>query len=118
MKLSEAILKGCNLSTQIKFLYNNDNGGTCALGAAILGANLNHKAGFYDFVEMLNKAFPILIETTKHPVEKTPYSVHYAIVNLNDMHGWSRERIATWLANEVEEKESVKNIEKELVLSH
>lgn len=109
MKLSEAIRIGCLLSGQIKHKMG-DNTATCALGAAQLG--LYGRVDQRLFPSGLTKEFPILRSRPKCPCECRPSSALHslvraimpsmagAIIHLNDDMGWSRERIADWVAKQ------------------
>ena len=82
MLLSEAIRLGSMLGPQIRGYYVTENGGSCALGAAIKALNLKPQFGYAE----LRRVFPHLRQAL---VE--------AIVQRNDSLAWTREQIADWL---------------------
>ena len=59
MKLSEAILRGCELAPrQISGAYLDARGGACALGAAYLGLNMHPQHNrLPDWVDKVDDAF-------------------------------------------------------------
>ncbi len=123
MKLSEAILKGSKLKPKAigdLFVFNGKGKvRSCALGAAIdavagleLNSEIKEVCGLSDFNEtdqlarnILCKEFPILKNSNKlfdHPVSdlNQKNNISFIITNLNDVWGWSRERIAKWVAKQ------------------
>lgn len=135
MKLSEAILKGCNMSSkQIKGdFYVAQNNATCVMGAALLGIGYdfkNHFNGRYFFEELpeavLVSYFPELNSYVINPISHEIGNLMNIIYHLNDNHNWSREKIVQWLKNNIEKENSatdiiaslpVKNVERELVIA-
>lgn len=112
MKLSQAMRAGCRKSTRAWAKYFDDNGGTCAIGAALLGIGIN-KVSFdvaagegIGPIEILAKAFPYSLVFKCCPVDRCEISgaaiLVALIVHLNDYHHWSRERIAGWIESHVE----------------
>lgn len=116
MKLSEAILKGCEFSSQCGIsLIVPERRAACALGAAGIGMfgfeKVEETRAFYD---KLHAAFPILkiqihktpchgVGCADDPETSRPLQAH--ITHLNDSHRWTREAIAMWV--ESIEKETV-----------
>ncbi len=106
-KFSQAIRLGALQSAKATRCFVDADGSTCAIGAALLAAGMfvNENAHF-DFgfgnasygeiVEFLQKRFTLPLMAS-HPVTGTRYDLVAVIVNLNDLRGWSRERIADWL---------------------
>lgn len=96
MNLSEAIRLGALLKPQghMGFL-DQRSGGTCALGAATDAiGRLNDllDGRFYEFRE-----WPVLGATVESPETGWRTTVWQSVVTLNDLHGWTRERIADWV---------------------
>jgi hypothetical protein len=48
-------------------------------------------------VEELSKQLPGVEQIAVHPVAKNVNSIRNIIINLNDVHKWTREQIADWL---------------------
>jgi hypothetical protein len=85
MKLSEAILKGCEMTPKQAFArYGKPGVATCALGAAAEGMGCS-------WFELYDK-FPMLSDLTKRLVLN--------ITKRNDVLLQSREEIAAWLQSE------------------
>ncbi|MBV9085199.1 MAG: hypothetical protein JOZ62_21190 [Acidobacteriaceae bacterium] len=84
MRLSEAIRLGSLLGPQITCYYVAENGGSCALGAAIRALGLKPQYGYAE----LRRVFPTLRQ-----------SLVEAIVKRNDSLGWTREQIADWIVS-------------------
>jgi hypothetical protein len=113
MKLSEAIRLGAMLRAQgFGRLYTPATGRTCALGAAAdaVGA-LVVNVGEYGF-DVVRAKVPIeWFWATKTnvscPVRRCGYAnrAEGVVMHLNDSHGWTRERIADWVAT-IEPQES------------
>ncbi len=75
------------------------NGASCALGA-VAEAIAPNSEGSPDW--MLSNRFPELrdVDSIVHPFSKVKrFSLWETIVDLNDEHEWTRERIADWLAS-------------------
>lgn len=111
MKLSEAILAGCEISEPltttelIKIEYVGEIS-ACALGAAGLGAGLDpvELQNRGDQYYMLSEIFPVLAEKYSYPESLSSRKIYFqkrplmeVIWKLNDNEGWTRERIAEWL---------------------
>lgn len=114
MKLSEAIRNNEHQLPQIREAFfefddNGEIGGVCALGGALMNADID---AFMDCVDIDNAGyrvigfnlaliseFPALSPNTHalHPVALDSDYVRSIIVNLNDTHGWTREQIANWV---------------------
>jgi hypothetical protein len=109
VKLSEAILKGCEMNPVQGFsVYCNTDGehmATCAFGAAGL-ARVGHGATQKEIdqaasatgseVTSLRARCPVYWCDNDH-VRDNVYSV---VTHLNDDHLWTRESIAAWLAEQ------------------
>lgn len=106
MKLSEAIRAGAKLGPQVRNRHFGDNGGSCALGAAIMGADLD----MYSFV--LVESWSILGEVETNPYSKKQGFVSDIITILNDVCFWSREAIAEWVETIENKKEAEQNVGK------
>lgn len=102
MKLSEAIRAGAKLGPQVQDQLFGDDGGSCALGAAIMGAGLARSR------LVLEEYWSILDEVETNPSSKKQGFVRDIITILNDCCYWSREAIAEWvetIENKKEKKE-------------
>jgi hypothetical protein len=95
LKLSSAIRLGAMLKPQA-FYDIYDGVGTCAIGAAC------DAMGQLDWVRELGDAvtlFPVLRVVAGHPFyDQSSWSVCTVVANLNDLHRWTREQIAEWVA--------------------
>lgn len=141
MKLSEAILKGCELTKPHKRGYFNNMvkeelTHACALGAAIVATNGFRKKGIslsnyvnkaerkYSILnkrlidlpeELYNKFFKDLVTYRKDKWGESSQDINIktAIIYLNDVKEWSREAIAIWISTleDYLEKESEKNLQ-------
>ena len=98
MKLSEAIIKGCEGTRKLRFSMWNGSA-CCALGAACLGAGI---APGNDIGPTMTRKFPVLDRLARHPETGGTYSVAIITVDLNDCWSWPRLSIAEWIANVVE----------------
>lgn len=107
--LSDAILDGAKLAGQAKGSYVSPDGErTCALGAAI-HAITGKACG--DTISLGPRFGVILSQCESCPVEGCKYDassdyryeLESVIPHLNDVHEWSRERIAAFVAT-IEEK--------------
>ena len=92
MKLSDAIILGTTLGPQIFCKYFDDeHKGSCALGSAFLA------------VGTTPAVFPFEWEWAREYKMSSPCGctgdrpVDAIIVHLNDIHEWTRERIAEWV---------------------
>lgn len=121
MRLSEAIRLGAMLRPQGKGDLFGANGTSCALGAAMEAIGLRPIEGAMDldcssdeFEEMYHQ-WPILLDEPDSPIEH-PYGKKLAetIPVLNDA-GWTRERIADWVAT-VEDAQEAQD-QKEIALA-
>jgi len=99
MRLSEAIRLGAALRPQAYFALF-DGVGTCAFGAAFEAngwAPVRWSTGW-------NHADPEWRRPTNltavHPVTQGVRLVKYIIISLNNVHRWTRERIADWVEGE------------------
>jgi hypothetical protein len=88
--LSESIWRGAAMKPQ-SFRGLFDDGGTCAIGAAMDAIG---KCGHMDFLT----AFPLLDELVECPTYQFTAPLHVVIAYLNNSERWSRERIAAWVA--------------------
>ena len=98
MKLSEAIIKGCE-GTRKKIRELVAGNKCCALGAAGIGAGIPRNEVIYS---RLSREFPILEIRAFHPITGVEDAVEEIIISLNDNHRWPRLSIAEWVANVVE----------------
>jgi len=96
MRLHEAIRLGAMNKPQGRGSFNSA-WGTCAIGAALDAVGLLSK-------EQVNMAtavrqWPVLDKYIQHPRCNLAYiqPLRMTIVELNDVHGWTRERIAEGL---------------------
>lgn len=91
-RLAEDILKGCEVSKQIKGCYGYKNEferpRACALGAAWIGAGYHIQQCAWEGLEEL---YPGLGE------RDNPCGLGMEIMLRNDCRGWTREEIAFWL---------------------
>lgn len=116
MKISEAMRRGAKMGPQVFEVYGDGDGGTCALGAVLLGGGIAISENLYscmlhnDFKELMVKVFPKLVETHScpvptcrgvNPIYGRPY-LSNTIIHLNEEHKWTRERIAGWIEAHVE----------------
>lgn len=100
MKLSDAIIKGCEGTTQGFYAQFPAPGSCCAQGAALLGAGVIEDFHLRDLTALWD-TFP----ETLGPVpdyDGITWPAHVknigaAIAYLNDCERWSREEIAAWL---------------------
>ena len=98
MKLSDAIRAGCQMSYKITGAVTDHYGGTCALGAALLGTGLLGVPSLGSILtEYWRDRFPILGREVPSPVDGHKRDMLYIIPALNDREGWSREAIAEWV---------------------
>ncbi len=106
LRLSEAMRLGAMLSPQGFGTFRNRKGATCALGAV---------AEAIGGIEHLRLVYPILDRRAEYPVaDKAFYggsSLFDTIVQLNDVHCWTRERIADWIEAEFEKPEAATPVE-------
>lgn len=97
MRLSEAIKLGAMNGPQA-FGALHRNGGSCALGAAGDAVGIQWDMNDIDAgVVALHVNFPTLLRRTTCPVSHGHNGVADIMVRLNDLHGWTRERIADWV---------------------
>lgn len=103
MKLSDAIRRGAEKTTQNRFTYFNADASSvssastaCALGAAVIGAGLTDM--YYPLQRLMVK-FPVLAKRgiTCPACRGTDAILSDVIVCLNDHYVWTREQIADWL---------------------
>lgn len=105
MKLSEAIVKGCQMRpNQCRFHYVHfTKNATCVHGAAAEGTfgHFDTDSKFGDMlraVDNLDVLYPDLTRQFFHPVQRhEKMTLGEILFSLNDDHGWSREQIALWL---------------------
>lgn len=107
MKLSDAMSLGAMQGPQLFHeLFNDDSGGTCAMGAALLGAGMLKRWSIgIDGLDVIVEKFPVLSTETfcpgcgyKSAGGYELITLWYMIVHLNNCHHWTRERIASWVA--------------------
>lgn len=104
MTLSQAIHEGCKIRTQQSFGIMFDQGSSCALGAAYegwIGKKVEDQNETHDLTrsifEKMYEKFPILLNVVELPVKGDDIPLLHAIIRLNDVSGWNRERIACWV---------------------
>lgn len=93
MRISDAIRRGAALGPQIFGKLRDGRGGSCAVGAMMLGNN-----------GALLMGRPELDPAARCPacaIEKHG-TLGSAIIHLNDFHKWTREAIADWIEATVE----------------
>jgi len=95
-KLSQAIRFGASLTPQVtkRYVTYNSEGnitGTCALGAAFHGLSIQDES--IKKLSVSQAIAPFLKDLTGEERDR----IQGTIINLNDNHYWTRERIATWL---------------------
>lgn len=108
-KLSEAIREGAKLHGQAFGDYRDDEGNTCALGAAastvLVGWEDQDMRWHEKVADELVKIWPELetaVAPDKRPKElqdrgRAGHYLKWVIADLNDILGWTRERIADWV---------------------
>lgn len=99
MRLSEAIIKGCEGTIQVRSSMWDGRNGCCAIGAACMSTGIPPAEGVG---ERLTRTFPILNHFTTNPVTGVYDAVAEICVDLNDITRWPRLSIAEWIANVVE----------------
>lgn len=110
MKLSTAIRIGSMTTKQIRFKGNDENGGRCALGAAVDAYGVSPQARVIDQACDLFPILGRLVLTPKCLLDMGAYSIsplYSCVVNLNDLCDWTREQIADYvesIENELETK--------------
>lgn len=88
--------------------YGDGKGGSCALGALILGTGFMGPKQFQedilgDALSYMRLRFPDLhMSAIACPGCARFNTLEVAILCLNDTHGWTRERIAGWIEAHVE----------------
>lgn len=103
MKLSEAIRKGCVKPQGTgPWSIKTDNDTHCVLGAAGVGAGI-HLENNQQAYDVLEARFPILKERVVNP----PMVIRHMMTGAtklsevlwytNDVHGWTRERLADFV---------------------
>lgn len=93
MLLSEAIRLGAMATPPATGTSLDDRGGTCALGAALYA--IGQASRFYGSACLEN--FPITSTVVRQPVSNGEMYLLSAVRELNDIHEWTRERIADWV---------------------
>jgi hypothetical protein len=106
MKLSEALRLGAMLRPQQAYgaLFNDSNGGTCALGAiadavGLLDTENNKYYGpIPEPIRSLWRPVANVVCASACPqCGERAFGSDRVIVHLNNEHKWSRERIADWI---------------------
>jgi hypothetical protein len=89
---AEAMRRGSKKTKQIIGEMNDEEGGTCALGAALLTLNV-------ECIYELPTAYRELLYKGKVRSPATQGFKHLidVIIELNDDYGWKREKIADWI---------------------
>lgn len=105
MKLSEAIRLGAMMGKQAFGRAYGANGSACANGAAMQAVG-----GYSIWVE-----WPWLRTDVTCPACKLSGTTGVAIAHLNDIHRWTREAIADWVATiepeEVHASETIREVQ-------
>lgn len=101
MKLSEAMRTGASLAPKGEGQLVDSKGATCAIGAAYHGATgmlPNIDWWTTDAYPAIEAATGVRFDTEgRHPKTRKVNELGDIIWDLNDTHGWTRERIAAWL---------------------
>ena len=119
MKLSEAIRLGAMLRPQTKVGYFV-NKGSCAIGAAaeaVEASGFDRVGSSWRVVRLVADRWPWLMRIDLRSYVActlTQQSRHDQIAHLNDGHGWTRERIADWVAT-IETQETAEPVKAETV---
>lgn len=106
MRLSEAIRLGSMLGPQIFGRGTDDQNGSCAYGAAYLaiGGRVNDHVSVTDTWPWIDTMTDVCPVCERVPSD-IPVGCGQLIPHLNDVHLWSRERIADFVAS-IEPQES------------
>jgi hypothetical protein len=106
MKLSDAIRLGAMLKPQ-GFNGMLRHGRSCAFGAAMDALGLLEKWGPLGYLPNdVVARWPVLNVRTVNPVTHAVVDVCEAVVDLNDIHLWTRERIADFVEQVEREAET------------
>ena len=97
MTLSEAIRLGAMLKPQAFATLWDGRGGACALGAAFDAIGIGEDQSACDVPEPYRSWLGQRAECPVCPDEGGEYTRQETIAHLNDMHRWTRERIADWV---------------------
>lgn len=114
MLLSEAMRIGASWSKQIFGELLDANNNTCAVGsvAQVVGLLRDVDCKYGVIIDNLRKMYPIMNNNDRYCPNNcpSPYKrdVLYTIFHLNDVHKWTREKIADWIEG-IEKKEGIKN---------
>lgn len=106
MRLWQAMLAGAKLGHQVFGTWSDGSGGTCAMGAVMLGCGYVISGhDWYEAFQGVRERFPELALHADCPVDehctahgKVSPTLMEVIMHLNDRHHWSRQRIAEWLS--------------------
>jgi hypothetical protein len=107
MRLSTAIRIGSLTTKQITGTAADNEGGYCALGAALNAVNI--EPGFYTWGDQIRDAFPISMTQVVHPLSGDPEPKYLmdVIWSLNYYWEWTREAIADFVERiEIKEEAS------------
>ncbi|MEK6280291.1 MAG: hypothetical protein AABN95_08030 [Acidobacteriota bacterium] len=97
---SEAIRDGAKMTPHgSAYIFINERGGTCALGAGAFALGLDLKMDRYTALKAI---FPYLNEASICPACELKETIDLIAACLFDRHGWTREAIADWLYAEEE----------------
>lgn len=96
LKISEAMREGAKMHPQGRLYYCQD-GKTCALGAACIGAGATCEQLAKSLIVSPSTFWPDIQTLAVHPVKMVDMRLEDIIANLNDQYDWTRERIAAWL---------------------
>lgn len=80
------------------------DGSSCALGALMIGSNIIGSPGDWIGTQQLAlpSKFPSLMRQMACPACRNVGTLSDIVLDLNDNHKWSRERIAGWIESHVE----------------
>lgn len=107
MKLWRTMLDGAKKGPQVFGKWHDGNGGTCAMGAIMLGCgHVFDSHAWYDAYRDIMERFPELRLYAECPANSMctvlrPSTLAEVIMHLNDRHRWSRQRIAEWLSGDI-----------------
>lgn len=118
LRLSEAMRLGSMLRPQL-FCALHSEEGSCAAGAALEavgGLRAKSFGSIWPWTKIQDPALRCPDVCSFTDLVGEPLCVIDLIVHLNDHHGWTRERIADWVATvEPPEEQLVENTKKEEV---
>lgn len=99
LRLSEAIRLGAMTTDQAFWTFADEQGGTCAVGAAIVALGGDPSRDVEAFEAVVRQRVDLSGETIcEHAQYWTSTDIAGAIYHLNDQHRMPRNQIADWLA--------------------